>query len=158
MLDLENFHPHQILRIMLDGPSFPPNSPVNLKRLHTLLRLISAAILFQSLFYKFGSHPDSFLIFGTLGGEPWGRYLLGTVELAVLVLLLVPKTSLLGAIGGIGVMTGAILTHLFFIGINFNGDGGRLFMLALGCFIACMLQCLILKNQILGYVKHRHII
>ncbi|MCF1749994.1 DoxX family protein [Mariniradius sediminis] len=143
---------------MLDGPSFPPNSPVNLKIVLTVLRLISAAILFQSLFYKFGSHPDSILLFGTLGVEPWGRYLLGTVELAIVVLLLIPKTSLLGAIGGIGVMTGAIFTHLFFIGINFNGDGGRLFMLASGCFLACFLQCLILKNQILGYVKHRHFI
>lgn len=143
---------------MVNGPSFPPNSLINVKSLSWALRFLSAVILGQSLYYKFGSHPDSVYLFSMLDAEPSGRFILGSIELAVCILILIPKTTLLGAILGVFIMSGALMTHLFIIGINFNNDGGKLFTLAAICFSACLIQCLILKNQIISYVKSRYFI
>lgn len=143
---------------MVNGPSFPPNSLINVKYLSWGLRFLSAAILAQSLYYKFGSHPDSVYLFSMLGAEPLGRYFLGFLELVVCVLILIKRTTLLGAILGVFIMSGALMTHMFIIGINFNNDGGKLFTLAVICFVACLLQCFILKNQIISYVRRRYVI
>lgn len=94
-------------------------------------RFIAAAILIQTLFYKFGAHPDSILLFSQLGLEPAGRIGLGVVELIVAILLLVPETLKYGILLGLGIMAGAIGSHLFVLGFEFNEDGGRLFFLAL---------------------------
>lgn len=143
---------------MVNDPSFPPNTLINVKYLSWAMRILSVVILAQSLFYKFGGHPDSVFLFSMLDAEPIGRYFLGTVELIVCILILVPRTTLLGAILGVFIMSGALMTHLFKIGINFNNDGGTLFILAMICFVACVIQCLILKNQIISYVRRRYAI
>ncbi len=143
---------------MVNGPSFPPNTWFNIKHISWGLRFLSVAILLQSLYYKFGAHPDSVYLFYILGAEPFGRYFLGFVELVTCILILVKRTTLLGAILGVFIISGALLTHLFVIGINFNNDGGRLFTLASICLIACLIQCYILKNQIFSYVRNRYVI
>ncbi|MEM7573425.1 MAG: DoxX family protein [Bacteroidota bacterium] len=94
-------------------------------------RFIAAAILIQMLFYKLGAHPDSILLFSRLGLEPVGRVGVGIVELIVTILLLVPETLKYGIVLGLGIMVGAVGSHLFVLGIEFNNDGGRLFFLAL---------------------------
>jgi hypothetical protein len=96
-----------------------------------LLRLIAAGILLQTLFFKY--------IFSTLGVEPLGRLLSGVVELIASVLLLVPATQILGALMGIAVMAGAILSHLLILGIVIQNDGGLLFSLACAVLISCLL-------------------
>jgi uncharacterized membrane protein YphA (DoxX/SURF4 family) len=143
---------------MLNGPSFPPNTLFNTKFLSWSMRILSAGILAQSLYYKFGGHPDSVYLFSLLGAEPLGRYLLGSVELVICILILIPRTTLLGALMGVGIMSGALMSHFLILGINFNGDGGKLFTLAAICFVACLIQCYILKNQIISYVKRRYVI
>ena len=45
------------------------------------LRLIVAAILLQTLFFKFSAAKESVYIFSTLGMEPWGRIGSGIFEL-----------------------------------------------------------------------------
>jgi uncharacterized membrane protein YphA (DoxX/SURF4 family) len=95
-----------------------------------LLRLIAAVILLQTLYFKFTGHPESVELFTKLGVEPWGRIGTGVIELAAGILLLVPATACLGALLAIGLMSGAILSHLTVIGIESRGDGGQLFMLA----------------------------
>lgn len=95
-----------------------------------LLQLAVAAILLQTLFFKFTGAPESVFIFSTLGVEPWGRIGSGIVELIASVLLLVPRTSVLGALLALGSMAGAIVSHLLFLGIEIMGDGGLLFVLA----------------------------
>uniref|UniRef100_UPI00403F60F9 DoxX family protein n=1 Tax=Bernardetia sp. ABR2-2B TaxID=3127472 RepID=UPI00403F60F9 len=82
------------------------------------------------MFFKFGAAPESVHIFTRLGIEPYGRIGTGIIELILTILLLVPKTSLYGAIGTLGVMAGAIFSHLLVLGINVN-DGGNLFGLAI---------------------------
>ncbi len=143
---------------MLNGPSYPPNTLFNNKNISWFLRFLSLAIFTQSLFYKFGSHTDSIYLFSILNAEPLGRYFLGSVELLVSILILLNRTTLLGAILGMFIMAGALLTHVFIIGINFNNDGGRLFALAAVGFLSCLFQCIILKNQIISYVRRRYII
>ncbi|MFN0123139.1 MAG: DoxX family protein [Blastocatellia bacterium] len=99
------------------------------------LRLIVAAILFQTLFFKFTGAPESVYIFTTLGMEPWGRIGSGIAELIAVVLLLTPRTVVLGALLSLGVISGAIVSHLTQLGIVVQDDGGLLFALAVIVFV-----------------------
>ncbi|MBK9336546.1 MAG: DoxX family protein [Lewinellaceae bacterium] len=103
--------------------------------LSLVLRVVVAVILLQTLFFKFSGAPESVYIFQTLGAEPWGRIAAGIAELAVAILLLWPRTVGLGAIGGLGVISGAIGAHLTKLGIEVQGDGGTLFGLAVIVFV-----------------------
>lgn len=94
-------------------------------------RLVAAVIMLQTLYFKFLGQPESIYIFSTLGVEPWGRIGSGIVELIASSLILIPRTSWIGAGLGLGVMAGAILAHLTILGISVQGDGGYLFFLAL---------------------------
>ena len=100
------------------------------------LQLIVAGILLQTLFFKFTGAAESVYIFSTLGAEPWGRIGSGVVELIAALLLLYPPTITIGAIVSLGVISGAILTHLTVLGIEVQGDGGLLFLLALTVFVS----------------------
>jgi uncharacterized membrane protein len=55
-------------------------------------------------------------IFDQIGAGQWFRYLVGTLELAGGIGLLVPRLSGLAALGLSGVMTGAVITQLFVLG------------------------------------------
>lgn len=101
-----------------------------MKYLFLALRLIAAAILFQTLFFKFTGAPESVAIFSQLGVEPYGRWFAGFSELVAGILLLIPATQALGALAAVGIMAGAILSHLFVLGIVVQDDGGLLFILA----------------------------
>src|SRR5262249_35466216 len=46
-----------------------------------ILRITAAAILLQTLFFKFSAAPESVYIFTRVGAEPWGRIGSGIVEL-----------------------------------------------------------------------------
>ena len=104
--------------------------------LSTILQLVAAGILLQTLFFKFTGAEESVYIFSTLGAEPWGRIGSGVVELVAAVLLLYPATAAVGAVVAIGVMSGAIMSHLTVLGIEVKGDGGLLFGLAIVVFMA----------------------
>lgn len=93
-------------------------------------RIIAAVILLQTLFYKFTGAPESIYIFQTLGVEPWGRWFAGVSELIAALMLVIPRAQAFGALMVMGVMSGAILSHFFFLGIEVQGDGGLLFALA----------------------------
>lgn len=118
-----------------------------------LLRIAAAIILLQTLYFKFTGHPDSVEIFTKLGIEPWGRIGTGVVELFASVLLLIPSTIFLGAILGIGLMAGAILSHIAILGIETNGDGGLLFILAVVVFVFCSIILLLHKQDALTMYK-----
>ena len=100
------------------------------------LQLVVAVILLQTLFFKFTASAESVYIFSTLGAEPWGRIGSGIVELIAALLLLYPATITIGAILALGVMAGAIVSHLTVLGIEVQGDGGLLFVLALAVFVS----------------------
>lgn len=115
-----------------------------------ILRGVAAAILLQTLFFKFTGAPESVYIFSTLGLEPWGRIGSGVAELIAGVLLLAPGTVVYGAGLSLGIISGAILSHLTWLGIRLTavGDNGELFALAVTVFI-CSASLLILhRNEI----------
>ncbi|ULQ53418.1 DoxX family protein [Flavihumibacter fluvii] len=112
-----------------------------------LLRIVAAAILLQTLYFKFTGHPESVELFTKLGVEPWGRIGTGIIELVAGILLLVPATVFAGAFLGAGLMTGAILSHLTVIGIESQGDGGQLFYLAITVWVCCVVLLGLYKEQ-----------
>ncbi|MGL2967332.1 DoxX family protein [Flavobacterium sp. XGLA_31] len=104
-----------------------------------IVKLTAVVILIQTLFFKFTGAEESVYIFSKLGIEPFGRIGSGVVELIASVLILIPRTTLLGALLGLGTMTGAIVSHLFVLGIIVQHDGGTLFALALITFGCCLI-------------------
>jgi putative oxidoreductase len=117
------------------------------KVLSLVLRIVAAVILLQTLYFKFTGAPESVDLFTKLGVEPWGRIGTGIVELFTGILLLIPSTAFLGAFLGMGVMTGAIGSHLLVLGIESAGDGGTLFILAIVVFVACLFAAILNLDQ-----------
>jgi uncharacterized membrane protein YphA (DoxX/SURF4 family) len=99
------------------------------------LRILTAVILFQTLYFKFSAHPDSVYIFSTVGMEPFGRIGIGILELIAGILLLIPRTVWAGAGLTLGLISGAIFMHLTTLGIDVQGDGGALFYTAVLVFV-----------------------
>ena len=138
------------------------------------LTLYIAFVFIQSLFFKFSNSPETQYIFGTL--EVWGaslglpglfapsgifsQYVVGTGELIASALLVAGLSQRLrvlrpvGALMAIGVISGAIFFHLFTpLGVsvlNTDGthDGGELFALACGVWVAAALLLWLSKDTI----------
>ena len=118
-----------------------------------ILQIIVAVILFQTLFFKFTGAQESVYIFTKLGAEPWGRIGSGIVELIAVILLLIPSTVTIGAMLSMGVISGAIMSHLTKLGIvvvNSDGttDGGLLFALAVTVFVLSAAILIVRRSQI----------
>lgn len=100
-----------------------------------IAQVACAAIFFQTLFFKFTYAPETRVIFERLGGRPVATAV-GFAELACAVLLLVPRTVVIGAVLSLGTIAGALASHLFVLGlvivdpVTGRGDGGLLFGLA----------------------------
>src|SRR5437762_9599275 len=109
----------------------PAPSSTMLRMLSWIARIVAAAILLQTLFFKFTGAPESVYIFTAVGQEPWGRYGSGVVELVASILLFVPRGVAVGAVLALGTMCGAVFFHLTKLGIVVQNDGGLLFGLAL---------------------------
>ena len=114
---------------------------------------ISALIMLQTLYFKFSAAPESVYIFTTLGLEPYGRIGIGVLELIASILLLIPITRIFGAGLGLGLMAGAVFSHLTQLGISVMNDGGYLFILAI-LVLSTSATCLFLeKNKIVSLLK-----
>lgn len=120
-----------------------------------IFRIVAAVILIQTLYFKFTAHPQSVKLFTTIGdyigwsgANPYMRIGTGVFELIAGILLLIPSTAFLGATLGLGVICGALATHLFIptVGIYFDGDAG-LFTLAVVVFISCLIVLFTEKEQ-----------
>ena len=112
------------------------------------IKLLAVIILLQTLYFKFTAAEESVYIFSTLGAEPYGRIGSGIIELVASILILIPRTTLLGALLGLGTMFGAITSHLFILGIEVKNDGGTLFALAIITFLCCAVLVFQNKNKI----------
>lgn len=118
-----------------------------------LLRIIVAVIFSQTFFFKFTGSEESVYIFSALGMEPYGRIATGIAELAAVILILIPRTSYIGALIGLGIMIGAITSHLAVLGIEVQNDGGTLFMMALIVFICCSLLVYQNKSKVFNLLQ-----
>ena len=123
-------------------------TPVAVIVLSWFLRLTGAVILLQTLFFKFTAAPESVYIFTKVHAEPWGRIGSGTVELIAAALLLTPRFNWLGSLIALGIMAGAIVSHLTVLGIEVQGDKGLLFALALIVFIASATNLALHRTEI----------
>jgi hypothetical protein len=113
-----------------------------------IVRLTAAVILLQTLFFKFSGAPESVYIFTKVGMEPWGRYGTGVVELIAALLLLSSCHCWLGAGLALGVMAGAIISHLTVLGIVVQDDGGLLFALAITVAVCSVVTLVLHRRQI----------
>lgn len=118
------------------------------KILSWVLRITAAVILGQTLFFKFTAAPESVYIFTKVGAEPWGRIGSGVAELIAAVLLLTPRFTWLGSVVSLGVMAGAIFSHLTVLGIEVQGDKGLLFALAIIVFVTSAFNLVLHRTEI----------
>jgi len=121
----------------------------------------AAAILAQTLFFKFTYAPETRIIFAQLGGRP-AATVAGVAELVCALLLLVPRTAVWGALLSLGVIAGAIGTHLFVIGIQVvdpetgKGDGGLLFVLALAVAVLSTVVLVVRRAEVVSLLRRFH--
>jgi uncharacterized membrane protein YphA (DoxX/SURF4 family) len=118
-----------------------------------ILRIAVAVILLQTLYFKFTAAEESIYIFNALGVEPYGRIATGILELITAILILMPRTVLLGALLGSGIMVGAILSHLFVLGIEVQADGGTLFALANIILLSCLSLIFLNRDKLPNLLK-----
>ena len=147
---------------------------------HVLLSLYVAFIFIQSLFFKFTDSPETLYIF-EVKLEPWAAglgfpglfrrggifsaYVIGSFELlastAILIGAFLPKLRLvqaLGALLGVGVMSGAIAFHLFTpLGVQvLDADGqldhGLLFANACGVWLGCAVLAWMRRDLLLSLI------
>jgi uncharacterized membrane protein YphA (DoxX/SURF4 family) len=125
--------------------------------IETVAVLYVCFVFIQSLFFKFTYAPETEYIFGVLdkwaasfGFEglfsPYGlfsAYVIGSAELVASALMLLsfkPQWRILRPLGAIltmAIMSGAICFHLFTpLGVNVQDDGGLLFIMACGVWLA----------------------
>jgi hypothetical protein len=111
------------------------------------LQMIVAGILLQTLFFKFTGAEESVYIFSTLGAEPWGRIASGVAELIAVVLILYPPTVIYGAVLALGVISGALASHVR-LGLVVRNDGGLLFVLAVIVFLSSLAVVYLRRSEL----------
>lgn len=108
------------------------------------IQLVVAAILAQTIFFKFTYAPETQYIFADRGGRP-AATVVGIAELVCVVLLLIPRTASIGAALSLLVIGGALYTHLTSLGIQITNpatgesDDGLLFGLAVTVALGAVL-------------------
>jgi putative oxidoreductase len=81
-----------------------------------ILQIAAAGMFLMAGFSKLSGNAQMVGLFEAIGLGQWFRYLTGTLEVTGAILLLIPLTSGWGALMLVGVMVGAVMTHLFIIG------------------------------------------
>lgn len=112
---------------------------------HMIPRLIVAIILAQTLPFKFSGSEESVWIFTQLNMEPWGRYLIASIEL-VATLLLITNYYVFGAVISLSVISAANFLHFTKLGFIVNEDGGTLFIMSI-IVIFCSLWIILYWNM-----------
>ena len=112
---------------------------------------VAAGFLFFGL-QKFGATNPIFSVIAEKSGislfEPVIRMLTGVAEVSTAILILIPRTRLLGSLGGLAVLAEAIGFHLSpWLGISVPGMGHSLFIMALGLLALNTTLFLLLRKQ-----------
>lgn len=119
------------------------------KYLSTILKIIAAAIMTLTLFFKFTGAQESIDLFTTIAGDNEAAMRIGTgiIELIASVLLFIPKKTWLGALLAAGTMAGAVVSHLTILGIEHNNDGGALFISALVTLLSSIILLILNRKD-----------
>jgi len=81
-----------------------------------VLQIAAAGMFLMVGYLKLSGNPQLVGLFEAIGLGQWFRYLTGTLEVAGAFLLLIPRTSGLGALMLAGIMICAVATHVFIVG------------------------------------------
>ena len=81
-----------------------------------ILQIGAAGMFLMVGFFKLSGDPRMVELFDAIGVGQWFRYVTGSLEVLGAILLLTPRLSGLGALLLVGVMLGAVATHLFLVG------------------------------------------
>lgn len=65
---------------------------------------------------KLTGEPQMIAVFDSIGAGDWLRYLVGVLEVAGAVALVIPRLCGLAALAFVGLMSGAVLTHVLVVG------------------------------------------
>lgn len=114
-------------------------------------RFIAAAIMIETLFFKFTGAPESVYIFSQLGMESWWRYGQGVWELLASLLLFTPRTAWAGGLLTLGALGAAIVSHITILGIEVQGDHGLLFAMAVATFTCGLIVTYLHRREIPSY-------
>lgn len=85
---------------------------------------VSALVIGGAGVLKWMGNPTDQFVFATLDMEPFGRLLIGSIELLCAVALATNVLAAPGALLAIGTMLGAVIAHLTVLGAEVQGDGG----------------------------------
>lgn len=116
-----------------------------------ICRIIAAAIMIETLFFKFTGAPESVYIFSKMGMESWWRYGQGIWELLASLLLLTPRLGWAGGVLTLGALGGAIVSHITVLGIEVQGDHGLLFAMAVITFVCGFIVTFLHRHEIPSY-------
>src|SRR6266404_6237206 len=104
-------------QVLTEGTQSPSGSTGKIVNVVLWVLQIGAAGMFLMVgFLKLSGNAQLVGLFQAIGLGQWFRYLTGSLEVAGAILLLIPRTSGLGAIMLAGVMACAVMTHLFIVG------------------------------------------
>jgi putative oxidoreductase len=104
-------------QVLTEGTQSASGSTAKIVNVVLWVLQIAAAGMFLMVGYlKLSGNAQLVGLFEAIGLGQWFRYLTGTLEVAGAFLLLIPRTSGLGALLLAGVMVGAIVTHVFIVG------------------------------------------
>lgn len=129
----------------------PKRKTMSLSKATLALSLALAAGFIFFGVQKFGAENIVFETIAQRSGlpifEPYVRWFTGVAELAVALLLFIPRTRFLGALGGAGLLVGAIGFHLSpWLGINVPTIGHFLFIAAVTMLIGSLINLALLRK------------
>lgn len=84
-----------------------------------VVRVLAAVIMIFFSIPKLTGDPDTIQMFTALGTEPWLRFVTAILELVGGIALLIPRTTLYGAVATALVALGAIGSHIAVLGFGF---------------------------------------
>ncbi|MFI7577891.1 DoxX family protein [Micromonospora sp. NPDC049497] len=87
-------------------------TPHRLRRLRWIPQVVLALVMLAAGAAKLGGEPAMVDMFDDIGAGRWFRYLVGALEVAGAVGLLVPRMARYAALGLTLLLTGAVITNL----------------------------------------------
>ncbi|MEM1449175.1 MAG: DoxX family protein [Planctomycetota bacterium] len=110
----------------------PDRSAARAPRLVWVFQILAAAILGMTLPFKFTAAPETVALFDALGAGAAGRLGTAVLETFAVVMLLTPRLAAIGGALTVGLMSGAIFSHLTVLGIVWDGDASLFTMAVVG--------------------------
>ena len=118
-----------------------------------ILRLVAAGILLQTLYFKFGAHPESVDLCTLVGVETWGSVGSGLVDVMAGGVVCVAVCWGGGALWCGGVLVGGCGWVGVVVGCGRAGDGGTLFFMAIIVLICALILAFLEKDHLIKDLK-----